>query len=242
MTLKGEQCKLTAKEGERFCWRHLTKCLKEVVNAKDGKKASVPFPLMKQITETIVEKVNSGKTATKATQETLDSLVEELGFLDVSDLVDLTEDEIDYLIAITQLHEDKESLRDIVQKKIDEGFIRDPHAKLMLKTRELLNELAGKFCRCIKKVMDADIKAGNEGNESKAIAICRKGVINNKGITFPRFNCTDNSTFLPSKDNKKLLKKHPGYEEFLQNVSDGNLEKWNKLSKVEKDKYFMKAK
>lgn len=314
LTQKGEQCKLAAKPGQRFCWRHID-CTKEVggrpssssssttviqvpvlpppalagpsrsrlpilaprSSAATSSKASsassatsatspsssatasssatgkidlglvsMPIPLIERVTEDITDLVQAGATASSATIKTLDDIVEELGYEDVTDLVDLTEDEIDYFISTILLHENVDKLADIVQKKIDEQNVRDPHAKLVIKTRELLQELASKFCRCIKKVLDSN----PNNTESMAIAICRRGVINGRGLSFPRFSCKtypnpndksryiDTPIFLPSKDRKKLLMRHPGYQLYLSSVVNGDLTKWDKLGKLEKDQYL----
>jgi hypothetical protein len=207
------------------------------------KDVKMPTPLINHVTNEIVNRVESGDTAKEATFTTLDNIVEELGYEDVTDLIDLTEEEIDYYISTILLHENKDKLADIVQRKIEEQFIRDPHAKLIIKSRELLQELAAKFCRCIKKVLATD-----PNNESKAIAICRRGVINGRGLTFPRFSCTNSNfdkvelpIFLPSKENKKLLRRHPGYQHYLSTMGPkGNLSlrEWDKLGKLEKDTYL----
>lgn len=284
LTLKNEQCKLKAKPGERFCWRHLD-CKKEVgetnsttrtsiihvpllplpiptsttlkkrvpmINSKYSGSSIVKIPadLAENVAEGITDRINAGEPAKVATTQTLDDLVDELGYEDISELVDLTPQEIDYFISTILLHENKDKLADIVQKKIDEMNIRDPHAELIIKTQELLEELAAKFCRCIKKILNSNMN----NTESMAIAICRRGVINGRGLNFPRFSCKtypnpddkskyfDTPIFLPSKDRKKLLSKHPGYQLYLSSVENGDLSNWDKLSKLEKDKYLKEAK
>lgn len=273
LTLKGERCKnnVGRKVGERFCGRHLNcanpiSSSKSITTSSQGASTtapitntastdkvdiglpgvSMPRPLIQHVTTEIVNRVGLGATADESVATTLDDIVEELGYDDVTDLVDLTEEEIDYFISTILLHENQEKLADIVQKKIDEQFIRDPHAKLIIKSRELLQELAAKFCRCIKKVLADD----PNNTESKAIAICRRGVINGRGLTFPRFNCktypnsndkvnyVEAPIFLPSKEQKKLLRKHPGYELYSSSVPNGNLTEWDKLGKLDKDRYL----
>ena len=56
--------------------------------------------------------------------------------------------------------------------------------------------LSNKLCRCIKKV--------DKKNEARAIGICTKTIINNKGYTRGRFKCKGKSTIklLKNKKNK----------------------------------------
>lgn len=287
LTLKGEQCKNSAKENSIFCGVHKN-CSNAIststpttsssstssISATPTKGSRLPIivprprsskvsaetissrpikisiPLVRAVTEKITDQVQAGATPQEATATTLattlDDLVTQLGYADVTDLVDLTEEEIDYFVSTILLHENQDKLADIVQKKIDEQFVRDPHAKLMIKTRELLEELSSKFCRCIKKVLAANANT----TEGSAIAICRRGVINGRGLTFPNFSCKtypnlldkskylDTPIFLPSKDRKKLLSRHPGYQKYLASVNKGSLITWDALSKLEKDKYL----
>jgi len=59
--------------------------------------------------------------------------------------------------------------------------------------------LASKLCKCIKKL---DTK-----NEAKAIGICTKTVINNKGLIRGEFKCKKNSTIKLKKSHKKFTLK-----------------------------------
>lgn len=56
------------------------------------------------------------------------------------------------------------------------------------------NILASKLCRCIKKI--------NKGLESRAIGICTKTIINNKGYTRGKFTCKNKTSIKLSKKNK----------------------------------------
>jgi len=60
--------------------------------------------------------------------------------------------------------------------------------------------LAEKLCRCIKKV---DSKF-----ESRAIGICTKTIINNKGYNRGKFNCKKNLSVKISKNNKVKTKRN----------------------------------
>jgi hypothetical protein len=73
-----------------------------------------------------------------------------------------------------------------------------PKSKRLLKT-QAENLLATKLCRCIKKV--------DKGNEARAIGICTKTIINNRGITRGKFTCRKKSSIVLKK-NKNMTKKN----------------------------------
>ena len=58
--------------------------------------------------------------------------------------------------------------------------------------------LANKLCRCIKKI--------NKVNESRAIGICTKTIINNKGFTRGKFTCKKKQSINIKKKNNKTRK------------------------------------
>lgn len=66
-----------------------------------------------------------------------------------------------------------------------------PRSKRLLKI-QAEKILANKLCKCIKKV--------DKNNESRAIGICTKTIINNKGFTRGKFTCKKKQTI-------KLLKR-----------------------------------
>ena len=59
--------------------------------------------------------------------------------------------------------------------------------------------IATKLCKCIKKV---DV---NGRDESKAIAICNKSVIQNKNLKIHKFTCKKQPRLLSSKNNKRRM-------------------------------------
>ena len=67
-----------------------------------------------------------------------------------------------------------------------------PKSKRLLKQQaeKLLSE---KLCRCIKKI--------DKQNESRAIGICTKTIINNKGFTRGKFTCKKKQTIILKKKN-----------------------------------------
>lgn len=73
-----------------------------------------------------------------------------------------------------------------------------PKSKRLLKTQaEKL--LATKLCRCIKKV--------DKENEARAIGICTKTIINNKGFTRGKFTCKKKET-ISIKKKKTITRKN----------------------------------
>jgi len=65
------------------------------------------------------------------------------------------------------------------------------------------NIIATKLCSCIKKI-DPSLS-----NESKAIAICTKSIVNKKGLKINRFTCKKKPKLYKSLKNKnKLTKKN----------------------------------
>lgn len=66
---------------------------------------------------------------------------------------------------------------------------------LKIKSEQILSE---KLCRCIKKV--------DNKNESRAIGICTKSIINQKGFTRGKFNCKGKSSISLKKQKSKTKK------------------------------------
>ena len=64
--------------------------------------------------------------------------------------------------------------------------------------RQAENILATKLCRCIKKVGSLDIRK----EESKAIGICSRTILQNKGLTKGKFKCKGKRTITLKKRNK----------------------------------------
>ena len=61
--------------------------------------------------------------------------------------------------------------------------------------------LADKLCRCIKKVTPEN------GDETKAIGICKNSVIKKKGLTSAKFKCKKKPVLISYKNSTKKLKK-----------------------------------
>ena len=84
--------------------------------------------------------------------------------------------------------------------KLDYANILHFYKKKIPKSTRLLKLqaekiLAYKLCRCIKKV--------DKTNEARAIGICTKTIINNKGFTRGKFTCRKSSTVKLSKTIRK---------------------------------------
>jgi hypothetical protein len=61
--------------------------------------------------------------------------------------------------------------------------------------------LASKLCKCIKNVTK------KRNSENRAIAVCRKSVIQNKGLDIFKFTCKKKTSLIPKKNTKIKLKK-----------------------------------
>jgi len=83
-------------------------------------------------------------------------------------------------------------------KRILEFYKKNiPKSKRLLKIQaEKL--LATKLCRCIKKV--------DKENEARAIGICTKTIINNKGFTRGKFTCKKRQSINIKKKTRKNRK------------------------------------
>ena len=77
--------------------------------------------------------------------------------------------------------------------------IRIPKNKQELK-KTAEDILAMKLCSCIKKI-------GGPKNEARAIGICTKTIINNKGFTRGKFTCKKKET-ISLKKKKNVTKKN----------------------------------
>jgi len=73
-----------------------------------------------------------------------------------------------------------------------------PNSKKLLKLKAE-KILRNKLCRCIKKL--------DPVNEARSIGICSKSVLNSKGVTHGKFNCTDKKPFLILQKYKHNTKK-----------------------------------
>lgn len=80
----------------------------------------------------------------------------------------------------------------------DYKSILEYYNKPIPKSKRLLKEQAekmiiSKLCRCIKKV--------DKDNEARAIGICSKTIINNKGFTHEKFTCKNKQKIVLKKKN-----------------------------------------
>ena len=67
-----------------------------------------------------------------------------------------------------------------------------PKSQILIK-KQAEQILATKLCRCIKKV--------DKLNEARAIGICTKTIINNKGFTRGKFTCKKKQSIILKKKN-----------------------------------------
>lgn len=82
----------------------------------------------------------------------------------------------------------------------------DKNTKLNVIKETAETVLANKLCKCIKKVQDKMNK--NDKDESRYIAICKRSVLNNKGIKATNFTCKNKAKFINKKGKKVILEKY----------------------------------
>lgn len=127
--------------------------------------------------------------------DALNQMVDDLEVDDVRELIDLTDEELDYLVRITQLHQKSESLTDRVQKT---------------KVLTVLDALAGKLCRCIKSVA----KSHPDG-ESAGIPICISKIFKKKGLKISGVQCKPTPQLKVRKGFKVVLGRQPRIQNIM---------------------------
>tara|TARA_B100000795_G_C22781586_1_gene432577 strand:- start:1422 stop:1763 length:342 start_codon:yes stop_codon:yes gene_type:complete len=74
--------------------------------------------------------------------------------------------------------------------------------------KKAIKTLAGKLCRCIKKVKKKRSNRTMKNYKRKdAAAICSSSIFKKRGLKHYRFNCKKTPTLLQSKKNRKYLRK-----------------------------------
>lgn len=94
----------------------------------------------------------------------------------------ISEQEIDYLLAKLSLLDKVEGIKESKLKAIEQ-------------------ELANRFCRCIKHVSSQGY------SEPSSIAICTKSVFSTKGLKRHNFRCKNGPKLLPSSYSKESITK-----------------------------------
>jgi hypothetical protein len=85
--------------------------------------------------------------------------------------------------------------------------LKIPKSKNKIKSKAL-DVLAGKLCRCIKKVKKKKIKKTQKKyRKNAATAICISSILKKRGLKHNRFTCKKKSKFLKNKKTKKYLSK-----------------------------------
>lgn len=121
----------------------------------------------------------------------------------VTDLVDLTEEEVDELIAKTKGYNSGVLLQDVIALKTKR--LRSQKKIREIKTLLLLEALANNMCSGIKKVQAAN----SQFTESRAIAIIRSSMFNKRGYRMFNFKCkTPNPLLLPKVGDVIVLSKY----------------------------------
>jgi hypothetical protein len=116
----------------------------------------------------------------------LEAMMKDFGIVNYRDLIDLTDDELEALIGVIKLHENTVRLSDLVKGK-----------NLEAKSRILVDEMAGKLCRCVEKVHGA----------TSPVAACIASIFHGKGITTSRHQCRPVPVLIPRKGNKAVILK-----------------------------------
>ena len=118
--------------------------------------------------------------------EALVPIIDVLGAKDIKTLVRLNKGVLDSLINTIEVHERSTTLKAMTQDMSEEDRIKT-----------LLSVLAGKLCRCIKKVHRVEV----DDDESKAIAICINSIFKRRGLKMHGFRCDEGAeTLLPSAE------------------------------------------
>jgi len=123
------------------------------------------------------------------TYQTLERILKDYDIPNIRSLVALSDDELNSLIKIIKLHDNKISLQSLVKGKTTDE-----------KVKILIDELAQKLCRCIKKVSSDNL------GESRKIAICISSIFHTKGITISGFTC-EPPQLLPKKGHHSIINK-----------------------------------
>jgi hypothetical protein len=123
--------------------------------------------------------------------DTLEDMLKHYNIKDLRSLINLSDEELEALIAIIQINDGKVELKDLLREVPDENE----------KIKILINELAKKLCSCRTKI-------GQNYRDSQKIAICITSIFHKKGITIPRFQCEPIPMLLPKKKGKPFLIKN----------------------------------
>lgn len=131
---------------------------------------------------------------TRQDYDTLEAMMKNYNIKDIRSLIQLSDKDLQSLIAIIQLHDGKVKLDDLLTNIPDEND----------KIKFIINELAKKLCRCIDKM--SENKSNINLKNSQKIAMCIKSIFLNKGITISTFRCTPIPMLLPKKGSTFVIK------------------------------------
>lgn len=124
---------------------------------------------------------------------TIDELMRSLSEEDATALTTLDMKELNALIEILYIHDRTVKLSDSISSRASDS----DRVKILLQT------LAEKLCRCIKRVSTED----RSKDEAVAIAICISSIFKRRGIKISSFNCEGDGVLLPKKGSKIVLSK-----------------------------------
>ncbi len=124
--------------------------------------------------------------------EALQEMMQEYHIPNMRSLIKLSDTELEALIAIIKLHEGQVNLSDVLKDVSDKDD----------KIRILIDEIAKKLCRCIKKVN------GSIAEEAHSIPICIKSIFHSKGISIARLQCEPIPMLIPKKGTYEVIRKY----------------------------------
>jgi hypothetical protein len=130
--------------------------------------------------------------------QALEEMMSEYQIPNMRSLVKLSDSELDALIAIIKLHEGQVHLKDILKDVTDEDT----------KIKILIDEIAKKLCRCIKKVKSSAPLGSSAKEESHSIPICINSIFHSKGISISRLQCEPIPMLIPKKGNYEVIRKY----------------------------------
>lgn len=221
---RGTRCTYAARSGSKFCGYHQAckkefdggvpaqpRQLAEVVQRQQAAQRRQPpqrqQAMQRQQPAQRQQLPQLAEPASETGLHSLDEFIKVNEIQNVDDLHELSPADIDHLISILELHDRTQKLQDVVDARVQELDEDELSAELRqlkiheIKVKTLIDTLAGKLCRCIKKVADQD--------KRRSIAMCINTIFNRRGLKIHRWQCDAGPLLLPRKDQKVVLSKQP---------------------------------
>ncbi len=150
----------------------------------------IPPASLQAVTDILEAGAAEAPAVTEETLKKYSSLTEimdSLGVTDIRTLVKFKVGQLKTLVDTIMIHENGKALKDLAVDLDEAGQVR-----------LLLDTLAGKLCRCIKKV-----KSQQSTTETSSIAICISSIFKRRNLQMHKFLCDDDGesgVLLPSSD------------------------------------------